>query len=195
MLPGYGSRAGRMPGARYHTAGTARQGWRPTRRRGYRGGVSDDQIDIRDIRPEDAGEVLTLQRAAFVNEAIIYGDPDMPPLTQTLEELQAELVENLGCVAVDGPRIVGAVRARRDGDLLLIGRISIAPDQQGRGIGTKLLAAVEERGRDAGARTAELFTGSLSEANLRLYQRQGYAESERVPGDGSDQVFLQKPLA
>ncbi|MCR2813282.1 GNAT family N-acetyltransferase [Microbacterium sp. zg.Y1090] len=138
---------------------------------------------------------MTLQRAAFVSEALIYGDPDMPPLTQTLEELQAELADNLGCVALDGPRIVGAVRARHDGDLLLIGRIAIAPDQQGRGIGTTLLAAVEQRGRDAGATTAELFTGSLSEANLRLYQREGYTESERVPGDGSDQVFLQKPLA
>lgn len=157
--------------------------------------MSDEQIEVRDIRPEDAGEVMTLQRAAFVSEALIYGDPDMPPLTQTLEELQAELADNLGCVALDGPRIVGAVRARHDGDLLLIGRIAIAPDQQGRGIGTTLLAAVEQRGRDAGATTAELFTGSLSEANLRLYQREGYTESERVPGDGSDQVFLQKPLA
>lgn len=138
--------------------------------------------------------MLTLQRAAFVQEAIIYGNPDMPPLTQTLDELTAELVNNLGCVALDGPRIVGAVRARKDGELLLVGRLAIAPDQQGSGIGTKLLAAVEERGRQVGATVAELFTGSLSEANLRLYKREGYRESERVPGDGSDQVFLQKPL-
>ncbi|MCR2783357.1 MULTISPECIES: GNAT family N-acetyltransferase [unclassified Microbacterium] len=157
--------------------------------------MSDDGIEIRDIRPEDAGEVLTLQRAAFVQEAIIYGAPDMPPLTQTLDELTAELATNLGCVALAGTRIVGAVRARRDGDLLLIGRLAIAPDQQGSGIGTKLLAAVEERGRQVGATTAELFTGSLSEANLRLYEREGYRESERVPGEGSEQVFLRKPLA
>ncbi|WP_127818683.1 GNAT family N-acetyltransferase, partial [Microbacterium sp. CPCC 204701] len=108
-------------------------------------------MTVRHIRPEDAGEVLTLQRAAFVQEALIYGTPEMPPLTQTLEELEAELRENLGCVALDGTRIVGAVRARRDGGLLLIGRIAIAPDQQGRGIGTTLLAAVEDRGRAAGA--------------------------------------------
>jgi GNAT superfamily N-acetyltransferase len=157
--------------------------------------MGDDRIEIRGIRPGDAGEVLTLQRAAFVQEALIYGSPDMPPLTQTLDELEAELAGNLGCVALDGKRIVGAARAQRDGDLLLIGRIAIAPDQQGRGIGSQLLAAVEKSGRDAGAHEAELFTGSLSEANLRLYEREGYVETERVAtGDGIEQVFLRKTL-
>ena len=150
---------------------------------------------IRPISVDDAGEVLTLQRAAFVQEALIYDAVDMPPLTQTLDEVRAELEDNLGCVALDGERMVGCVRARVDGDLLLIGRIAIAPDQQGAGLGTALLSAVEERGREAGATTAELFTGSLSEANLRLYEREGYEESERVPGDdGTAQVFLRKQL-
>ena len=152
-------------------------------------------IQLRPIRETDAGEVLTLQRAAFVQEARIYGSVDMPPLTQTLAEVQAELADNLGRVALDGTRMVGAVRARRDGDLLLIGRLVIAPDRQGEGIGSRLLAAVEKAGRDAGASTAEVFTGSLSEANLRLYEREGYRESDRVPdGDGTAQVFLRKPL-
>ncbi|NYF16758.1 GNAT superfamily N-acetyltransferase [Microbacterium sp. AK009] len=153
------------------------------------------ELQIRDIRPSDAGEVLTLQRAAFVSEAIIYGSVEMPPFTQTLEEVEHELAENLGCVALLGPRMVGAARARLDGSLLLIGRISIAPDVQGEGVGSRLLEALEERGRGAGATEAELFTGSLSEANLRLYERAGYRETQRVPGDGSEQVFLRKPLA
>ena len=155
-----------------------------------------DETTVRPISPADAGEVLTLQRAAFVQEALIYGTPDMPPLTQTLAELEAELADNLGCVALVGPRMVGAVRARRDGDLLLVGRLVIAPDQQGKGIGTTLLGAVERRGAEEGATEAELFTGSLSEANLRLYRREGYAETQRVAGDdGIEQVFLRKQLA
>ncbi|KTR93698.1 GCN5 family acetyltransferase [Microbacterium testaceum] len=146
---------------------------------------------IRPITPDDAGEVLTVQRAAFASEALIYGDPDMPPLTQTLEEVRAELVENLGCVAITDHRIVGAVRARRDGSLLLIGRLAIAPDQQGEGLGTLLLGAVEERGREAGATEAELFTGGLSEANQRLYEREGYHRSEET-ADG--EIFYRKSL-
>ena len=152
-------------------------------------------VEVRDIRPEDAGEALTLQRAAFVQEALIYDSVQMPPLTQTLDELRAELIENLGCVAFEGARMIGAVRARSDDGLLLIGRLAIAPDRQGLGEGTALLDAVEARGREAGCREAELFTGSLSEANLRLYERTGYRETARVEGDdGIEQVFLRKAL-
>lgn len=152
-------------------------------------------VSLSRITAADAGEVLTIQRAAFVSEALLYGTADMPPLTQTLEELEAELTDADGWVARMGPRLVGAIRSREAGGVLLIGRIAIAPDQQGRGIGTKLLGAVEAHGRAQGATTAELFTGSLSAANLRLYEREGYVESERVPGDdGVEQIFLQKKL-
>ncbi|RLK46753.1 GNAT family N-acetyltransferase [Microbacterium telephonicum] len=157
--------------------------------------MADSEITIRPITEADAGQVLTVQRAAFVTEALIYGDPDMGPLTQSLEEVAFELRENLGCVAVQGERIVGAARAVASGELLLVGRIAIAPDQQGGGIGSRLLEAVEERGRAHGCREAELFTGSLSEQNIALYEKLGYRESERVPQDGgSEQVFLRKRL-
>lgn len=153
-------------------------------------------LRIRDIGPNDAGEVLTLQRAAFVQEAILYDSLASPTLAQSLEQLQAELRENLGLVALMGERIVGAVRAERSGALLLIGRLAAAPDLQGAGIGSALLRAVEARGVELGCDEAELFTGSLSTANLRLYERHGYRETTRVDdGDGIQQVFLRKRLA
>uniref|UniRef100_UPI00374A01C7 GNAT family N-acetyltransferase n=1 Tax=uncultured Microbacterium sp. TaxID=191216 RepID=UPI00374A01C7 len=74
---------------------------------------------------------------------------------------------------------------------LLIGRLAIAPDQQGEGLGTLLLGAVEERGRHEGATEAELFTGALSEANQRLYEREGYHRSEET-ADG--EIFYRKSL-
>lgn len=144
------------------------------------------------ISDRDAGEVLTVQRAAFVSEAAIYGSVDMPPLTQTLSELEAELRSESGFTArIDG-RLVGAIRFVEKDGLLLIGRIAIAPDMQGEGIGRSLLEAAEQ---SSAADEAELFTGSLSEANLRLYEACGYQEHERVPdGDGTEQVFLRKRL-
>lgn len=152
----------------------------------------DGSIRIEPISPSDAGEVLTVQRAAFVSEAQIYGSADMSPLTQTLEQLEAELQDAQGWVARQRGRLVGAVRTRESEDVLLVGRIAIAPDMQGEGIGRRLLTAAEQ---SSSASVAELFTGSLSEANIRLYESCGYTESQRIDqGDGTAQVFMRKPL-
>jgi ribosomal protein S18 acetylase RimI-like enzyme len=125
---------------------------------------------------ERAGELLTLQRAAYVTEAQLYADARLPALTQTLPELVAELAGS-SCLAVwHGPRLVGAVRTREVDGVLHIGRLVVAPDLQGHGTGSRLLAAAEAA---SGCATATLFTGHLSEANLRLYQRHGYVETHR----------------
>jgi hypothetical protein len=44
--------------------------------------------------PQDAGEILTVQRAAYVTEAQLHDDPWLPPLTQTLDALVAELARS-----------------------------------------------------------------------------------------------------
>ena len=129
---------------------------------------------------DDAGELLTLQRAAFVTEAQLYDDPRLPALVETLEELRAAL--GLALTAREGSRLVGSVRARVDGGVLHVGRLVVAPDRQGRGIGAALLAAVERR-PGPGVHTAALFTGSRSAGNLRLYTRAGYVEQRREPVD------------
>ncbi|MFE1644855.1 GNAT family N-acetyltransferase [Microbacterium sp. P01] len=146
---------------------------------------------IRPIAAGDAGEIFTLQRAAFVQEAELYRTVDIPALTQSLGDLESELAASGGLVALIRNRIVGSVRARTDGDLLLISRLAVAPDMQGRGIGTALLAAVEAR---SDALEAELFTGSLSEPNLRLYRREGYVETGRIVLPEVELVYLRKRL-
>ena len=127
--------------------------------------------------PADAGELLTLQRAAFVTEAQLYDDPRLPALVETLDELRSAL-GGLVLTARSGPRLVGSVRARVAGDVVHVGRLVAAPDRQGQGIGAALLAA-EERSAGPGVLTAALFTGHRSEGNLRLYRRAGYVEQRR----------------
>lgn len=102
-----------------------------------------DELLIRPIEVADAGEILTVQRAAFVSEAQIYGDPAQPALIQTLEQLQSELRSANGFVAVLSDRVIGAIRAVDRGELLQIGRLAIAPDHQGEGVGRALLRAIE----------------------------------------------------
>jgi ribosomal protein S18 acetylase RimI-like enzyme len=151
-------------------------------------------VVIAPVVAADAGELLTLQRAAYVTEARICGDPELPALTQTLPELQAELGSATALKASVGYRIVGAVRAHVEGRVLHVGRLTVTPDWQGRGIGSRLLTAVEsEHGDEVDA--AALFTGQLSEANLAMYTRRGYREQRREQlRPGVILVHLAKPL-
>ncbi|WUH96287.1 GNAT family N-acetyltransferase [Spirillospora sp. NBC_00431] len=145
--------------------------------------------------PEDAGEVLTVQRAAYVTEAQLYGDPFIPPLVESVEQLRKALAGDAVVLkAVLGGRLVGAVRARFSEHTCLVGRLVVVPDLQGRGIGGRLLTALEDEATGR-ADACVLFTGHLSDANLRLYRRLGYTEThrERVAAHLTH-VHMRKPL-
>src|SRR5690554_4540285 len=97
-------------------------------------GAMGMDVVIRQVSDDEAGELLTLRRAAFVSEAQVYGDPNIPPLTQTLEELRADLaaegIITLG--AWSGHRLVGSVRVQLEPGKATLGRLAVAPDLQGR---------------------------------------------------------------
>ncbi|WP_041432053.1 GNAT family N-acetyltransferase [Thermobispora bispora] len=128
-------------------------------------------------RPEDAGEILTVQRAAYVTEAQLYGDPFIAPLIESVGQVAEAIATGTVLKAVAGPRIVGAVRGRLTGTTCLVGRLVVAPDRQRQGIGSALLTALHDSVPEAAA--FDLFTGHLSEGNLRLYRRLGYRETRR----------------
>lgn len=152
-------------------------------------------VVIEPAGPGDAGELLTVQRAAYVAEAQLYGDPFLPPLVESAEQLRKVLeTDAVVLKAVLDGRLVGAVRAQFSDRTCLVGRLVVVPDLQRRGIGRRLLAELEAEvaGRvDA----CVLFTGHLSESNLRLYRRLGYAEThrERVAAHLT-LVHMRKPL-
>jgi ribosomal protein S18 acetylase RimI-like enzyme len=135
---------------------------------------------------DDAGEVLTLQRAAYVGEAMIY-DQFLPPLFETLDEVKDVLASDIAVLGIrDRGRLIGTVRIKPDGE---IARLAVAPDRQHEGLGTRLLEAAIAHGG------TWLFTGDRSEANLRLYRRHGFEETRREPVPGHELVYLTRPAA
>lgn len=152
-------------------------------------------LPIRPLEVAHAGEVLTLQRAAYVPEARRYRDLDLPPLVQSLDEVRAELgrADVVGLGVWDGARLVASVRLRVDGTVAHLGRLVVAPDRQGEGLGSRLLAACEGALPPAVAEI-RLFTGSLSDPTIRLYERFGYVRQHETPEATYALVHLTKTL-
>ena len=140
---------------------------------------------------EDVEEILALQKLAYQSEAMIYNDYTIPPLTQTLEEIMADFEKQVFLKVAVAGRIIGSVRVHVCEGTCFVGRLIVHPDFQNRGIGTMLLNGIEETFHDA--ERFELFTGSRSEKNLYLYQKQGYKmfRSEELT-DKVSLVFLEK---
>jgi ribosomal protein S18 acetylase RimI-like enzyme len=149
-----------------------------------------DNVRIASANDADAAAILGLQKLAYESEARLYQDWKLPPLTQTLDSLRAEIAEITVLKAeVDG-RLVGSVRAR-NGDPCQVGRLIVHPELQGRGVGTRLMHEIEAAFPTATA--FELFTGSRSAGNLRLYQRLGYRRvRDQVLSPAVTLVFLGK---
>ena len=129
--------------------------------------------ELRLAQPADAGELLTLQRACWVQEQQSNPDVHIPALHEDLADVQAWLGEWTTLVLRVGGRLVAAARGRRAGDQWDIGRLMVAPDLQGRGLGRVLLRAVE----DAAPQDVTgyvLFTGAGSAANIATYKKAGY---------------------
>lgn len=160
---------------------------------------STGDVSANPIRPEilpaqlpDAESILALQQAAYQSEARLYNDWLIPPLVQTLEDLRAEFATTTVLKALSEGKLVGSVRASMTAGVVQIGRLVVAPGLQGRGIGSAMLRAIEAC--FPGARCYELFTGSLSVDNIRLYQRHGYGVvREEVLGPTVVLVFMRKP--
>lgn len=140
----------------------------------------------------DMEEILQIQKLAYKSEAEIYNDFSIPPLVQTLAEIEDEFknqvflkaVTNQRFVmprkmhsnfskAVQNKKIIGSVRAVEiDSKTCYIGRLIVHPDFQNQGIGTRLMNEIENIFNDC--ERFELFTGYTSKKNLRLYGKLGY---------------------
>ena len=121
---------------------------------------------------DDLRDILSLQHLAYQSEAKLLGNPDIPPLKQTLPDLQAEYDEKIFLKAIDDTgAIIGSVRYLLAGDTVYIGKLIVNPAFQRQGIGTSLLLEVEKLCPN---RRYELFTSNKSLRNISLYERLGY---------------------
>ena len=136
----------------------------------------------------DAGELYTLQLAAWLREGRENGTFDIPPLLEELSDVVEQLQDprltiwgyrNGRGEDRDGHRLLGTVRTSPLPDNgAMLGRLGVVPDLFRQGLGGQLLAWAEDRLPPSVTRI-ELFTGLHSVSNHRFYERHGYRLLER----------------
>lgn len=128
--------------------------------------------DIVKAEKADIPEILKLQYLAYQSEAVLFGSKDIPPLKETLSELEEEFKNGIVLKMVDeNNRIIGSVRSHSDDTTAYIGKLMVHPDCQKKGYGKKLLREIE---RFYINKRFELFTSTRSLDNIRLYEKMGY---------------------
>ncbi len=150
-----------------------------------------DYEAIVEVCPEDAEELLALQKLAYSREAERYLDHTIPPMVQTLEQKKEDLSSHLYLKVEKNGRIIGAVRGCMVGSTCLVGRLIVHPDFQGKGLGQRLLAEIERRFPEA--ERYELFTGQASDINLHIYEKNGYRPfREEIIHERLTLIYLEK---
>ncbi|WP_436492377.1 GNAT family N-acetyltransferase [Actinokineospora sp. HUAS TT18] len=128
------------------------------------------------LGPPDAGELLTLQLAAWVREGRTAGTIEIPPLQEGLADVEAALADPAVTTwGYRGPtgRLLATVRTSMiDERTAFVGRLGVVPDLIRQGIGGAMLRLAESR--LTGVSRIELVTGIHSLDNHAFYARHGY---------------------
>lgn len=154
------------------------------------GDADRECIYISEADRTDLEEILKLQYLAYQSEAALFKSRDIPPLRQTIEEVEEEFDRGTILKLVERGRIIGSVRAYEDGGTVYIGKLMVHPDRQKRGYGKKLLSEIEKIYPD---KRYELFTSTKSVGNISLYKNCGYEIFDsKVISDELEFIYMEK---
>lgn len=136
--------------------------------------------------PQDFADwdgLLALIRTAFAYmDGLI--DPESSAKRLTAEALALKAREERCFVANDRGRIAGCVFASERAHAIYVGKLAVALDYQGKGIGRLLLAAVEAMARAANKPVLELQTRVELTGNQAAFARLGFVETARTAHAG-----------
>jgi len=125
---------------------------------------------------EDAPTMLDLQRRAFAEEGRRSGSQDIPPLAELVGAVIEHIQTQTALVARDNGKVIGTIRGIVKGRVCTIRALAVDPANQGLGVGSSLLSALERTLPDVAQ--FDLTTNTVMEGNVPFYERHGYRVNE-----------------
>jgi len=147
-------------------------------------------LEFRRAGPQDAARIRDLTCKAYAKWCAVIGR-EPKPMTADYDHAVRHHVIDLACIA---GRLVGLVEMISREDDLLIENVCVDPDEQGAGLGKRLIAHAEEETRKRGHAVIRLYTNKLFAANLRFYDGLGYEVEHEEPFMGGTTVHFRKSL-
>lgn len=148
--------------------------------------------------------------------AIDVADPDSPSVRACLDAYYAELAQRFRggfdpgkpadgadfrpprgvfLLARRGDAVLGCVGLRTDAPgVAEVKRLWVSPDARGMGLGSTLMAAVEERARLMGFHTLRLDTNRILTEAVAMYRRAGWSEVAAYNDNPYAHHWFERPL-
>ncbi|MBD8876352.1 GNAT family N-acetyltransferase [Roseibium polysiphoniae] len=147
--------------------------------------------DIRQAQAADEAAVRACAEDAYEQYVEAIGKKPAPMVADFASLITAGCVH----VAVEGPAdVIGFIIFFREGDHVLLENVAVRSDATGRGIGKSLIALCERTAKSSGAGSVKLYTNEKMSANLTIYPRLGYRETDRKTEDGFHRVYFEKRI-
>ncbi len=150
----------------------------------------DLHVQFRAAKPEDAGAIRDVVRAAYARWIPMIGREPRPMVADYDRAVREHRID----VMVSGSVIVGLIEMMLREDHLWIENIAVRPEDQGRGLGRQLLVHAERQAIEAGCAEIRLLTNAAFEANVALYEKTGYVIVKSEPFMGGTTVYMTKTI-
>jgi GNAT superfamily N-acetyltransferase len=153
----------------------------------------EQQIEIRRVRGDDPAARQLV--AAMEAELTPQFGPITPDRTSTVAPEEMAPPGGTFVLVVEDDRVVagGGVRRLSDG-VAEIKRMYVVPESRGRGLGRRLLEALEHAAADLGYSRTRLDTAPPLTAALAMYRAAGYRDIPDYNGNGYATFWGEKDL-
>jgi GNAT superfamily N-acetyltransferase len=151
-----------------------------------------EPLSLRRATAADAAAVRALTLEAYAKWVPIVGAEPLPMRA----DYDRAVVEHVIDLLEEEGSLRALIEMKQASGYLLIVNIAVRPDQQGLGLGDRLLSHAERFARSLGLDEIQLYTNVRMTSNLAFYGRRGYQEFRRgATAPGLLAVFMRKKLA